>query len=308
MCLAEASETINLILDNPTGGATIGTQSTATLTIADNDVELAFSAAEFSVNEDGTPVSLVTVTRTGRSNGEVSATITPTDGTATSTADYDNTPINVRFADGETTKNVVIPIIDDTLVESNETINLALTNPTGGATIGAQNTATLTVVEDDVQLAFSGSKFSVTEDGTPFAAVTVTRTGRSSGVVSAMLTPTDGTANRNADYNNTPIQVNFADGEIAKTVVVPLVNDAVVEADETLNLTLSNPTGGATLGVQNRAVLTIVNNDFIGGKRDDTLTGGDGNDSIFDKMGNDLLFGGKGNDRLDGGDGNNLLF
>lgn len=60
---------------------------------------------------------------------------------------------------------------------------------------------------DEVALAFSGSKFSVTEDGTPIAAVTVTRTGRSSGVVGAAIAPTDGTATSPADYNNAPITV-----------------------------------------------------------------------------------------------------
>jgi RHS repeat-associated protein len=323
--LIESPETINLALSNPTGGATISTQNSAVLTIADNDVELAFSTSQFRVNEDGTPIAAVTVTRTGRSTGTVDATIILTNGTATSPSDYSNTPIAVSLADGEITKTVTIPIVNDTLVESNETIDLALSNPTGGATIGAQKTATLTIVDDDVQLAFSGSQFSVTEDGTPMAAVTVTRTGRSSGAVSAILMPTDGTAKAGADYSNTPIQVSFADGEMTKTVAIPIVDDAQVEADETINLKLSNPTGGATIGAQNTAVLAIVNNDFVGGNGNDILTGskgndrldggngndalvgGDGNDSLMAANGDDALFGGNGNDTLDGGNGNDFL-
>ncbi|MGL4622287.1 MAG: Calx-beta domain-containing protein, partial [Chroococcidiopsis sp.] len=305
--IVESAETINLALSNPTGGATIGTQNTAVLTIVDNDVELAFSTSQFRVNEDGTPVAAVTVTRTGRSTGTVGATITPTNGTATSPSDYNNTPIAVSLADGEITKTVTIPIVSDTMVESNETIGLALSNPTGGATLGAQKTATLTIVDDDVQLAFSGSNFSVTEDGTPIAAITVTRTGRSSGAVSATLTPTDGTAKAGADYNNAPIQVNFADGEMAKTIALPIVDDAEVEADETINLKLSSPTSGATIGALNTAVLKIVNNDFVGGKGNDTFTGTDGNDTMFGDKGDDTLFGGKGNDSLDGDDGDDFL-
>ena len=44
----------------------------------------------------------------------------------------------VSFAAGDTAnKTVSIPIIDDTLVEGNETVNLTLSSPTGGATLGS---------------------------------------------------------------------------------------------------------------------------------------------------------------------------
>jgi Ca2+-binding RTX toxin-like protein len=116
--------------------------------LPDDDVQLAFGNTEFSVNEDGTPVAAVTVTRTGTSQGSVGATVTLTDGTA-SAADYNNAAIVVSFPDDRMSQNVQIPIIDDTLAESRETINLALGNPTGGATIKAQNTAVLTIVDND---------------------------------------------------------------------------------------------------------------------------------------------------------------
>jgi Ca2+-binding RTX toxin-like protein len=321
--LVESNETINLTLGNPTGGAAIGEQNTATLTIQDDDVQLAFSAPEFSVNEDGSAIATVTVTRTGRSTGEVDATITLSDGTATAPADYDNTPIAVNFADGETTKTVVIPIVNDTLLESTETLNLVLSNPTGGATLGTQNTATLTVVDDDVALAFSAPTFSVNENGNAITAVTVTRTGRSTGEVGAILTLANGTATSPGDYNNTAIPVTFADGEMTKTVVIPIINDTLAEDNETINLSLGTPTGGATIGAQNTASLIVVDNDapsgdltligtdgnntLTGGSGNDTLDGGRGNDNLQGRAGNDILDGGEGNDALDGGTGDDEL-
>ena len=56
--------------------------------------------------------------------------------------------------------------------------------------------------------------------------------------------------------------MNFADGDTtAKTVNVPILQDTADEPDETVTLTLSTPTGGATLGAQTSAVLTIADDD-----------------------------------------------
>jgi hypothetical protein len=111
---------------------------------------ISFSDSQFSVNEDGTPITQVTLTRTEGSTGEVSVTLNLSDGTATAGSDYDATPITVTFADGETTKIVTIPIVNDTSSEPNETINLTLSNPTNGATLGTQTTSSLTVIDNDV--------------------------------------------------------------------------------------------------------------------------------------------------------------
>ena len=265
--LVEGTETVNLTLGSPTG-ATIGTQSTATLNIVDNDTlppsALQFSAPTFSVNEDGTPIAAVRVTRTGSSAGAVSATVNLTNGTATAPGDYTNSPIAVNFGAGDTTpKTVTIPIVNDTLVEGNETVNLSLTSPTG-ATIGTQSTATLNIVDNDSALQFSAPTFSVNEDGTPIAAVRVTRTGSSAGAVSATVNLTDGTATAPGDYTNSPITVNFGSGDTTpKTVTIPIVNDILLEGNETVNLSLGTPTGNATIGTQNTASLNIVDNDSI---------------------------------------------
>lgn len=271
--LVESTETVNLTLTNPTGNATIGTQNTATLNILDNDSSIQFGSPTFTVNEDGTPVLAVSVTRTGDTSTAASATVNLSNGTATggsqpfaSGVDYDNAAQVVNFAVGETSKIVTIPINDDSLVEGNETVNLTLNNPTGNATIGTQNTATLTIVDNDTAgtIQFSNPQYVVKEDGTPVLAVTLTRTGGSSGAVSTTVNLANGTAFAPGDYSNNPITVNWADGDAtSKTVTIPIVDDSLVEPSETVNLSLSNPTGGATLGTQTTATLTILDNDSV---------------------------------------------
>ncbi|MEG4500433.1 Calx-beta domain-containing protein, partial [Microcoleus sp. F10-C6] len=224
---------------------------------------LAFSAAEFSGVEDGTPIVAVTVTRIGSSVGEVSATVNLTNGTATAPQDYDNSQIVVNFADGQIKKAVAIPITDDSLPEGNESVSLSLSNPTGGAAIGSQNSAILTIVDDEVPgtLDFAAAEFSVLEVDIPILTVTVSRSGGSFGEVSATINLTDGTATASQDYINTPIAVNFADGELEKTVAIPILDDDLREGLETVNLTLANPTGGAAIGTQKTATLKIVDNE-----------------------------------------------
>lgn len=224
---------------------------------------LEFSAPEFRINEDGTAIASVTVNRTGGSDGAVSATVNLSDGTATSD-DYNNTAVVVSFAAGETQKTLNIPIVNDTVDESDETINLSLSDPIGGAAIGQQSVATLVIVADPIDnavnpgfLEFSAPEFRVGEDGTPVKAVTVVRTGGTDGTVSVTLNLSDGSARTPDDYNNTPITVTFAPGETKQIVTVPIYNDREQEGNETINLTLSNPTGGAAIGNKNAATLVI---------------------------------------------------
>ena len=193
-------------------------------------------------------------------------TLTTSNGTATAPADYTAVSQTVSFAAGDTAnKTVTIPIVNDTAVEANETVNVALSAPTGGATLGTPSTAVLTITDNDVPppgtLQLSAATYSVAENGGT-ATITVTRTGGSAGAVGVTVTTSNGTATAPADYTAVTQTVSFAAGDTAnKTVTIPIVDDALVEGNETVDVTLSAPTGGATLGTPSTAVLTITDND-----------------------------------------------
>jgi RHS repeat-associated protein len=140
------------------------TINSSAFTFIQPNSELQFSTANFSVNENGTQASVV-INRSGSSQGSVSATLTFIDSSATAPQDYDNTPIIVDFADGETSKIVAIPIVNDSLIEGNENLILSLSNPIGGANLGAQNTTTLTIIDDDVLIPdYAGNSLSNAQD------------------------------------------------------------------------------------------------------------------------------------------------
>ena len=72
----------------------------------------------------------------------------------------------------------------------------------------------------------------------------------------------DGTAIAGQDYTAVSVTITFAAGDSTeKPVSIPILNDATPELDETLTLTLSAATGGATLGSVTTATLTIQDDD-----------------------------------------------
>jgi hypothetical protein len=128
-------------------------------------------------------------------------------------------------------------------------------------------------------LQFSAATYTVSEAG-PTATITVTRTGGSTGAVSAAYATSNGTATGGAacggavDFVNANGTVNFADGvTTAQTFTVTICNDTTVEPSETINLALSGATGGATIGTPAAAVLTITDNDGGGSGTTVSYTG-----------------------------------
>ncbi|HEX3150424.1 MAG TPA: choice-of-anchor Q domain-containing protein [Gemmataceae bacterium] len=153
----ESTETINLALSNPTGGATLGAQSTAVVQIADFEgAVFDFSSPTFTVSEEG-GFATISVARTVDFSSAVSIDYATSDGTAhsggsaaTGQNDYTPTTGTLSWAAGETgTKSFTVPILDDVLNEGNETIGLALSNPTGGSRLGTQTTAELAILPSD---------------------------------------------------------------------------------------------------------------------------------------------------------------
>jgi len=162
-------------------------------------------------------------------------------------------------------------------------------------------------------IAFSSTNFSVNEDRTAITPITVTRSNPTNTSITATVKLTPDTGTRPNDYLVDRVFVTFAPGETTKTIAIPIVNDGLVEGNETVNLSLINPSAGSTIGDQRTAVLTIVDNDWanriheIGTLFDDTITGSNGKDILSGSSGNDSLSGGTGNDALYGNLGNDTL-
>ena len=265
----EPNEVFNVVLANATGAALDGAATTSAVTIEDDDLPLV--PGVLSVGGPGSIIESAaganySVTRAGGADGAISVEYTTVAGTATAGGDYTTTSGTFMWADGETAARVItVPLINDALDEPNETFAFSLANPSGGATLGVASVST-TIVDDDVSgpgsLGVVASVGVFETVGT--AVVTVRRSGGFDGAISVSFATTAGTAVDVDDYSAVSGTLTWEDGDGAdKFISVPIVNDTVAEASESFSVTLSAPTGGATLGAAS-AFVTIQDDDVPG--------------------------------------------
>src|SRR5206468_11289108 len=91
---------------------------------------------------------IVTVNPTGDNSAVSTVDFASSNGTASQLRDYEVANGTLTFAAGQTSRTFRVLIVDDVFAESNETINLTLSNPTGGD-LGAPTTGTITILDND---------------------------------------------------------------------------------------------------------------------------------------------------------------
>ena len=120
------------------------------------------------------------------------------------------------------------------------------------------NTSTMTV-GGPVRIRIEGARAKEGKDASLDFAVTLNRAA--SHQVSVDYATEDGTAAAGADYTATSGTLTFAAGETAKTVSVPVLDDAIDEGKETMRRLLSNPRGAYLRGIHSKAKGVIRNDD-----------------------------------------------
>jgi len=241
----EPNRSFNVNLGNVTN-ATLGNQE-AMGTIVDDDAppspgSLQFSSALFSVSEGGGQATIV-VSRTGGSDGAVSVAYDVGGGTAIAGSDYSNTHGTLSWANGEIAdKSFSIAIIDDSIHEPSESLNLLLGNPVG-AQLGGPSSAVLTITDDDPQPGISINDVSMAEgnSGQTTFGFKATLSAASSETISVGFATAGGSATGNDDYQTLTGSLTFNPGETSKSIAVAVNGDETREPDETFVIQLSSP-------------------------------------------------------------------
>ena len=204
-------------------------------TIRDDDAFLTIAGA--SAGEASDRLEFV-VTATGLAAGDAPVTVdyATEDGTATAGADYEPVSGTLTFTAERAEQVVAVPLIDDAVDEPEETLTVVLTN-VANAMIGTA--AAVGVIEDDdpvPELEISGGAASEGET----MGFAVTLSGLTARTVTVDFATSDGTAVAEADYRPAEGTLTFEPGEVAKTVEVSVIDDAIHEPAEWFELALTN--------------------------------------------------------------------
>jgi uncharacterized protein (TIGR02145 family) len=262
--LDEPNETVILTLSNATN-ATASGDTVHTHTITDDDAASAtvdFNIATSSATE-AAGNQTITIDLSAVSGQDVTVDYALT-GTATrSGTDYTLAAGTATITAGNTSTTVDIAIVEDSLDEPNETVIVTLFNPSN-ATLGTNTVHTHTITDDDAASAtvdFNATSSNALESVSS-ANLAYMLSAASGQTVTVDYTVT-GTATASTDYTLASGTITIAAGATtANLTIASIVDDSDFEGNETVIVTLSNPSN-ATLGTNTVHTYTITDNDNI---------------------------------------------
>lgn len=258
--LDELDETFFVNLSAPTNATIADTQGRGI--ILDNDATPQLSIGDVTLTEGNNPTqsAVFTVTLSAASGKTVTVNAIPSNGTARAPGDYTAGGAKLTFAPGETSKTFNVPVVSDTLSETDETFFVLLSSPVNAGLSRAR--AIGTIKNDDTVPGISVADISVQEGhfGTRVAVFTLKLAQPSGQIVKVNYATAAGTATIDTDYTAVPsTQVAFGVGATTALARVVIKSDVLDEPNENFKLLLSSPVN-ATL-TDGQATCTINDDD-----------------------------------------------
>ena len=259
--ITEGNETVIVTLSSPSN-ATLGSDDVHTYTITDNDSVVVDFNSTSSSGSESISSKAITVDLSAASTQNVTVDYAVT-GTATgSGTDYTLANGTLTISAGATSGTITIAgIVDDGLDEANETVIVTLSNPSN-ATLGSDDAHTYTITDnDDAPVVDFNITSSNGAESTSSKALTVDLSAASSQNVTVDYAVTGTATGSGTDYTLANGTLTINAGNTSGTITIAsIVNDSLDEANETVIVTLSNPSN-ATLGSDDAHTYTITDND-----------------------------------------------
>jgi hypothetical protein len=258
------SKTFAIALSDVTGGAALSTPSTGTVSITGDASpragSLQLTEATYVVGQGAGSLS-VTVDRMNGANGAIAVSYATANGTAIGSTDYTSSSGTLKWVDGDSSpKTFAVPISNAAPFTGSKTFSIVLSDPAAGAVISNPGAATATISGDQPpgSLALAAAAASVAQSGGSLTA-TVNRTGGTNGPVTVSYATSNGTAVGGADYTATSGTLSWASGDgTSKTLSVPVSDVTPFSGNKSFTITLTDATGGASVGTHSSMIATIV--------------------------------------------------
>jgi subtilisin family serine protease/subtilase family serine protease len=214
------------------GGAT-GTD-TVVVTINSNFPKVSVTATTSQATEAGPAAGVFTVTRTGDLSAALIVNYTVA-GTATAGADYAALSGSVSINAGAASATIPVTPIDDTAYESNETVAVTV-SASASYTIGTPNTATVTIVSDDLPPDLIATVLSTSSIAGADTDIVINDSTKNQGTGASMPSST-------GFYLSTNVSLDAADVFLGSRPVSALSPGATEAAQTTLHLPATTATG-----------------------------------------------------------------
>ena len=252
----ESDETFTLRLANPTNatltrGNGLGTVQDDDGTVAGGTPAIVLSDLRVNEGNSGRPVATLTLSLSAAATKTVSVQYVTADGIARAGSDYIRTTGLVTFAPGQTSKTIQIPIVGDTLPETDESFAVNFLSPVN-ATLPVTS-ALVTVVNDDTTtvstptVTVSNSSIREGNSGRPTMLFTVALTRAASSTLVFSYSAVNGTARAGVDYvaPRSAATIVFAPGQRTATIAVPIIANTIADGNRQFRLELKS--GGTTV-------------------------------------------------------------
>ena len=265
----DPNETVILTITAPTSpnDYSIGVPATQTVTIADDDGPVTVSIVATTQAAEPATNGLFTITRNGGGALQLAQALAVNivvSGTATPGVDYQTITTPVTILANQTTATIPVNVIDDTSIEGNETVIVTI-QPSANYTVGSPSVATVNITDDDVAISVSivANLPNAAEPSTN-GQFTVTRTSGSAAQNALPYTINlgiGGTATNGTDYQTIANTVTILANQTTATIDVTVIDDSVLEGNETVVLTVLAGTG-YVVGAPSSATVTIADDEI----------------------------------------------
>ncbi len=206
-------------------------------------------------------ISTITATLSAASSQDVTVTLAVDGSSTASSSDYTLSSSSIIIAAGSTTGSATITATQDSKDENNETVIVNVSGVTNGTENGIQQ-KTVTITDDDniPSISFNATSSNGSET-TSSANLQVDLSAASGRTVIVNYTVSGTASGSGTDYTlaNGTLTIDAGDAHDNITIA-SIVNDLLDENNETVIVTLSNPTN-ATLGTNTVHTYTINDND-----------------------------------------------